>query len=394
MNRLKIKPALSLESRFSPDVIAEVRQIFADEWKAVLEDLTKPVRIYYVRCNTHKITPEDLKKRLQQKYPRVDSCSEVPEALGIPIDGPFNIPITDRFIVVDKQTAESVLQGANVYGPGILSCDTVRVGESVTVISEFGEALATGNALMTTNEILTFRKGLAVQITHRRFHGPQVRELQEFSDGLVYPQSLCAMITSRVLGPQPGETVVDMNCAPGGKLSHLSQLMNNNGRVLGFDRNAEKIAQSRRITATLGCKNVVVSVHDSRYLHLDFPELRADRVLIDPPCSALGLRPKVYDFTTQKRIDNLAEYQKQFIKSASKVVKPGGSIVYSVCTFTSRECERMVEYAVQECNLRVVEQEPFLGSEGLSTFGRAASLCQRFHPHLHDAGYFIAKFER
>ena len=394
MNQLRVQATPSLERRFSADVIANVREIFADEWEVVLEDLTKPVRTYCVRCNTHKIKPAYLRNRLQRKYPRISMCSEVPEALAIPIDGPFHIPVSDRLIVVDKHTAESVLEGAHVYGPGILRCDTVRPGDLVTVISEFGEALASGKALMTTNEILTFRKGLAIQVTHHRFHGPQIRELPEFSDGLLYPQSLCAMITSRVLEPQSGEIIVDMNCAPGGKLCHLSQLMNDNGIVLGFDRNAEKIAQSRETVANLGCRNVVLSVHDSRYLDTDFPDLKVDRVLIDPPCSALGLRPKVYDFTTQERIEHLAAYQKQFIKCASKLVKPGGIIVYSVCTFTSGECEKVVEYAEKECNLRIVEQRPFLGSKGLSTLANSASHCQRFHPHLHNAGYFIAKFER
>jgi 16S rRNA (cytosine967-C5)-methyltransferase len=170
--------------------------------------------------------------------------------------------------------------------------------------------------------------------------------------------------------------------------------MGNSGKILGFDRNAEKIAQSRRIVANLGCGNITLSIHDSRYLHLDFPDLKADRVLIDPPCSALGLRPKVYDFTTQERVRNLADYQKQFIRTASKIVKPAGIIVYSVCTFTSCECERVVEYAQRECGLRVVEQKPFLGSRGLSIFGDSASLCQRFYPHLHEVGYFIAKFKR
>jgi len=381
-------------SRFSLDVIEIVREIFSDDWEKVLEALSRPVRTYYVRCNTHKITPEELKNRLLQRGLRVDFCSAVPEALGLPIDGPFDIPISDQLIVVDKQTAESVLQGANVYAPGIVDCDSVRLGDSVTVVSEFGEALASGDALMTANEILTFRKGLAVRLTHRRFHEPQVRDLPEFSQGLLYPQSLGAMVTSRVLEPEPGETIVDMNCAPGGKLSHLSQLMSNTGRILGFDRNSEKIAHSRRTVANLGCTNVTLSVHDSRYLDADFSNLNADRVLIDPPCSALGLRPKVYDFTTRKRIGNLADYQKQFVKAASKVVKPGGTVVYSVCTFTTQECESIVEYAERECNLRVVEQKPILGSNGLSAFGRSASLCQRFHPHVHEGGYFIAKFER
>jgi len=143
----------------------------------------------------------------------------------------------------------------------------------------------------------------------------------------------------------------------------------------------------------LGCSNVVLSVHDSRYLDTDF-SLKADRVLIDPPCSALGLRPKAYDFTIKKRVESLASYQKQFLRTASRITKPGGTIVYSVCTFTSQECEAVVDFAERECDLRMVEQNPTLGSEGFSTFGKSGPLCQRFHPHLHDMGYFIAKFER
>jgi 16S rRNA (cytosine967-C5)-methyltransferase len=395
MNHLRSTTTqLSLHSKFSSDVIEIAKEIFNEDWKSVLEALTKPVRTYYVRCNTHKITPEELKRRLEKKGLTIAPCRAVPEALGIPIDGPFHITVSDQLIVVDKQTAESVLQGANVYAPGIVNCNSVRPSDSVTVISELGEVLASGKAVMTANEILTFHKGLAVRVDHRKFDGPQIRDLSEFSEGLLYPQSLCAMAASLVLEPRPGETIVDMNCAPGGKFSHLSQLMNNSGRIFGFDRNAAKIVQSRRIATKLGCTNVILSVHDSRYLDLDFPDLKADRVLIDPPCSALGLRPKVYDFTIQKRTEDLAAYQKQFVKTASDVVKPGGTIVYSVCTFTSQECERVVEYAERECNLRVVEQKPLLGSKGLSTFGESASLCQRFHPHLHDAGYFIAKFER
>jgi 16S rRNA (cytosine967-C5)-methyltransferase len=202
------------------------------------------------------------------------------------------------------------------------------------------------------------------------------------------------MATVRVLNPKPDETIVDMSCAPGGKLSHISQLMNNSGRVFGFDRNSEKIRKARQTMISLGCKNVVLSIHDSRYLEKDFPDLTADRVLIDPPCSASGLRPKVYDFTTVDRVESLADYQKQFFKAASKIVRPGGVVVYSVCTFTPQECEEVVKFAEQECALQVVEQNPFIGSKGLSKYGRTGLLCQRFHPHTHEIGYFIAKFMR
>ena len=138
----------------------------------------------------------------------------------------------------------------------------------------------------------------------------------------------------------------------------------------------------------------MLSIHDSRYLNKDFPNLGSDRVLVDPPCSALGIRPKIYDFTTREKINYLAEYQKQFIAAAAKVVRPDGIIVYSVCTFTSEECEQVVKFAEEECGLEAVEQGTVLGTKGLSAYGQTGLLCQRFRPDEHEIGYFIAKFRR
>jgi predicted RNA-binding protein (TIGR00451 family) len=382
------------QTKFSADVVKIMKEVFGSAANAVLEALSKPVRTYYVRCNTLKISPRELIPRLESFGLKVQQNSKIPEALGISLEGPFEVPLNDKKIVVDKHTAESVLQGANVYAPGILNCGSVRFGDEVTIVSEFGEAVGAGKVMMSTNDVLTFRKGLAVRVDHHQFIGPNIRELSEFSEGSLYPQSLAAMVTAHVLDPKPGETIVDMNCAPGGKLSHISQLMDNSGKVFGFDRNPQKIGRARQTLANLGCKNTVLSIHDSRYLHEDLQGFTADRVLIDPPCSALGLRPKIYDFTTMARISGLADYQKQFIKCASKIVKPGGVIVYSVCTFTAQECEEVIKFAEREYGLQVIEQNPFLGSKGLSSYEPTSLLCQRFHPHTHEIGYFIAKFLR
>jgi predicted RNA-binding protein (TIGR00451 family) len=388
-------PSLSsILNRFSADVVKLTEEVYGSETPAVLEALTKPVGTYYVRCNTSKLSAEELLNRLQKREFKVSQHPLVPEALGIQVEGPFEIPSADRRVVVDKHTAESVLQGANVYAPGILNCEGLRVGEDVAVVSELGDELATGTASMGTNDILTFRKGLAVHVKHRRFKAPQVRDLPEFSEGLLYPQSLAAIVTAHALDPQEGETVVDMNCSPGGKLSHISQLMHNSGKIFGFDRNMEKVGQARQTLTRLGCTNVTLSIRDTRYLHLDLVDLQSDRTLIDPPCSALGLRPKVYDFSTLDRVNNLADYQKQFIKAGSKVTKPGGIIVYSVCTYTTQECERAVEFAEHECGLNVVEQKVFLGSKGLVAATPSAIRCQRFDPNVDEIGYFIAKFQR
>ena len=378
-------------SRFSADVVKITEEVYASETPAVLEALTKPVGTYYIRCNTSKISPKELLNKLLGRGLKLYQHPLVPEALSIRVEGPFEIPPAARTVVVDKHTSESVLQGANVYAPGILNCEELRLGEDVAVASELGDHLATGTATMSANDVLTFRKGLAVQVNHRRFTAPQMRDLPEFSEGLLYPQSLAAMVTAHTLDPREGETVVDMNCSPGGKLSHISQLIHNSGQILGFDRNKEKIEQARGTLTRLGCTNVTLAIRDTRYIHLDLPDLKSDRTLIDPPCSALGLRPKVYDFSTADRVNNLADYQKQFVKAATKVTKPGGTIVYSVCTYTTRECEEVVQFAEHECGLSVVEQKLFLGSKRLTP---PSNLCQRFHPHIDEIGYFIAKFQR
>jgi 16S rRNA (cytosine967-C5)-methyltransferase len=380
--------------RFSADVVKVTEEVYGSETPTVFEALMKPVGTYYIRCNTSKITPSELLNRLQGRGLKVYQHPLLPEALGIRVEGPFEIPPAARKVVVDKHTAESVLQGANVYAPGILNCEELRIGENVAVASELGDHLATGTATMSANDILTFRKGLAVQLSHMQFTAPQVRELPEFSEGLLYPQSLAAMVAAHTLDPRDGETVVDMNCSPGGKLSHLSQLMHNSGQILGFDRNTEKIRQARNTSVRLRSANVTLSIHDSRYIHLDLPDLQADRTLIDPPCSALGLRPKVYDFSTVDRVNSLADYQKQFVKAASKITKPGGTIVYSVCTYTKQECEQVVEFAEHECGLNVVEQNLILGSKGITAVTPSAGRCQRFHPHVDEIGFFIAKFQR
>ncbi len=390
---MSTEPLSAMLDRFSVDLVELTEEVYGHKAPAVLEALTRPVSTYYIRCNTNKVTTKDLLVTLEMRGVKVHQHPAIHEALGIEVEGPFDIPSFGPRIVVDKHTAESVLQGANVYAPGILNCGSLKAGDDVAITSELGDVIASGKALMSANDILTFRKGLAIQVTQRRFKAPQIRELPEFSSGRLYPQSLAAMVTGHVLDPQEGEVVVDMNCAPGGKLSHLSQLMHNSGKLMGFDRNAEKIGRARETIMRLGCTNVTLSIHDTRYVHPDF-QLKADRVLIDPPCSALGLRPKVYDRTTLDRVKSLADYQKQFIKAGSKLVRGGGTIVYSVCTYTTQECEQVVEFAERECGLTVVEQKPFLGAKGLTNFAPSGLLCQRFHPHLNEIGYFIAKFER
>ena len=385
---------MSKRFKFSEETLGELLPVYGLQLETVIEALKTPGKRYFVRVNTLKTTPREVATRLTERGFDVSQHELIPEALWVPIQGPFEVPAHSKKVMVDKFTAESVLQGANVYAPGVARCRKIRIGDSVNIIDDEGETLASGIARMNETQILTFRKGLAIEVIESKYRVPSFRETREFQEGLIYPQSFPAMVTSRVLNPKPTDLILDMTCSPGGKLSHISQLMENRGRVIGVDRNRRKVDETMETCTRLGCSNVTLFVHDSRYLSQDFVTLKPDKILVDPPCSALGIMPKVYEYTPKREIEALARYQKQFLEEASRIVKPGGQIVYSVCTLTLQECEQNVLHTSTQCNLSIGAQSPMLGDEAIPLEGKPTEHCQRFHPHKHDAGFFIASLQK
>jgi predicted RNA-binding protein (TIGR00451 family) len=387
---------LSKSYNFSIDALAHLKAVYGDELEKVIRSLKSPGKRYYFRVNTLKATPDEVIERFRSKGFNVKKHPKIEEALYLPVEGPFKVPVVDKRVVVDKFTAESVLQGAHVYAPGIVRCSKIRVNDEVAITDDFGQIVAAGVARMSETEILTRREGLAVEVTHPTYKVPSLRETEEFKEGLIYPQSFPAIVTCKVLDPQPGEKIADIAASPGGKTTAIAQLMMNEGLIYAVDRNREKMEKIKESVNRLGVKNVRLICHDARYLNVDFPEIRVKRTLVDPPCSALGVRPKLYEKAESKEIKALAEYQKQFMKSAAKITESKGIIVYSTCTMTMDENEEVVKFAVEECGLEVEEQEYFFGSPGFESIFPQASLTQRFHPHIHEdcPGYFIAKLKK
>jgi 16S rRNA (cytosine967-C5)-methyltransferase len=385
---------LSNKYKFSIDSLKHLQAVYGFELERVVQALKSPGKKYYFRANTLKASPKEIMKSLKEKGFKVGQHPIIKEALYVPIEGPFEIPIFDKKVIVDKFTAESVLQGAHVYAPGIKKCSKIKKGDLVTITDELNQEVASGIARMDETEILSFRRGLAIEVVYAKYKAPSLRETEEFKSGLIYPQSFPAILACKILNPQPYEEVADIAAAPGGKTGALAQLMHNKGVIYAIDRNKSKIGKLHETIEKLGVTNVKLICHDSRYLDKDFPNLRFQKALIDPPCSSLGVRPKAYENCKSSKIYALSEYQKQFISSVSNSIKPRGIIVYSTCTLTIEENEEIVKFALEKCKLKVIEQDYFFGSPGLAHVVPEAALTQRFNPHLHEdcPGFFIAKF--
>ena len=157
--------------------------------------------------------------------------------------------------------------------------------------------------------------------------------------GAYATQSRASMVPARTLDPEPGERVLDLCAAPGGKTTHLAALMGGEGAVVAVERHAGRAAALRRTCERMHAHSVTVHTGDAAQFRADEP---FDRVLVDPPCSGLGTlqgHPDLRWRVTPQTIETLAESQHAILAAAIGALAPGGTLVYSTCTLSRRENE-------------------------------------------------------
>ncbi|MBE0068318.1 16S rRNA (cytosine(967)-C(5))-methyltransferase RsmB [Thermoanaerobacterium thermosaccharolyticum] len=218
-----------------------------------------------------------------------------------------------------------------------------------------------------------------------------------YKDGLIQVQDEGAMIISKVLSPKPGDMVIDVCSAPGGKTTHLSQLMNNKGKIVAFDVYEHKIDLIKRNCRRLGVDNVDAFVFDSTKVNSEYID-KADKVLADVPCSGIGIIRKKPDIKlknyTKKDFDELNNIQYRILSSSSKYVKKGGYILYSTCTIGKEENINIVDkFLNANKEFKIADIRPFL-PQNLVHFVDDKG-CIQLLPNLNNTdGFFICKMQR
>ena len=162
--------------------------------------------------------------------------------------------------------------------------------------------------------------------------------------GQIMPQSRASMTAARTLEPRAGERVLDLCAAPGGKTSHLAALMGDDGELVAVERHPGRAEALRRTLARMHVTCARVAVADAT--DLPAPGAGYDRVLVDPPCSGLGTlqsRPDLRWRTSPERVADLAPLQAAILRAGAAATRPGGTLVYSVCTISRAESEAVVD---------------------------------------------------
>lgn len=214
-----------------------------------------------------------------------------------------------------------------------------------------------------------------------------------FSEGLFTIQDESSQLVTELLDPQAGEIVFDLCAAPGGKTTHIAERMRDQGHVVAMDISPKGLQRVEENLRRLGLTCITLRLHDARRPLGEF----ADRILVDAPCSAVGILRRHPEARWQKNDDDirfLATRQLEILRNAARWVRPGGILVYGVCTDTREETVELVKrFCEENPSFRLEPAQAFLPRLPEDAFDEEGAL--RISPHRHRLdGFYAVRFRR
>jgi len=226
-------------------------------------------------------------------------------------------------------------------------------------------------------------------------------ESDAFYEGRLYIQNLSSMLAPLILDPRPGEQILDLAAAPGGKTLMMAGMMKDRGRLSAVEPVRERFFRLRANIGRSGATIVHTYMKDGRGIGRACP-LMFDRVLLDAPCSSEAkfslLRPQSYAFWSPRKIKESQKLQRRLILSAWESLKPGGRLLYSTCSFAPEENEAVVDFLLQResgAAILPVDPPPCSATEGVTgwkkkRFDPSLSRTLRILPTSEMDGFFLA----
>ncbi|MGV3487856.1 MAG: RsmF rRNA methyltransferase first C-terminal domain-containing protein [Tuberibacillus sp.] len=218
--------------------------------------------------------------------------------------------------------------------------------------------------------------------------------------GVYYIQEPSAMFVAEVLDPKPGEKVLDLCAAPGGKATQIAAKMETTGLLSTNDINPKRVKALSENVERLGITNAIVTNETPEKLAAKF-ESYFDRILVDAPCSGEGMfrkDPEAMEYWSPEHVKECAIWQKDILDHAYKMLRPGGTLVYSTCTFSPEENEEQIAQFVQRFPDMAIEPIEKIGgvSDGVPEWSNSPipelkNAARLWPHHLKGEGHFVAK---
>ncbi|ANB59445.1 16S rRNA (cytosine(967)-C(5))-methyltransferase RsmB [Anoxybacteroides amylolyticum] len=318
----------------------------------------------------------------REGVPSLDAIADDIERLAVGTSHPYWL--VKRWIAqYGLETAKNMCQ-ANLLPPK----QTARVNTARITVEEAMEKLAEEGVEVTCGEVapeaVKAKKG---NLAHTK----------TFQDGYLTIQDESSMLVARALKPREHERVLDSCAAPGGKSTHIAELMNGTGQVVSLDIHDHKVKLIEEQAKRLHLSNITARVLDSRHASAHFTSESFDKILVDAPCSGFGVirrKPDIKYAKTEADLPALAALQLDILIEVAPLLKAGGTLVYSTCTVDHDENEAVVaeflrQYPEFELDDTLKERMP----QAVRPYVKDGQLC--LLPHYFDSdGFFIASLRK
>ncbi len=232
-----------------------------------------------------------------------------------------------------------------------------------------------------------------------------ITALGYFEQGWLYRQSLASMLPVLALDPHPGERVLDMCAAPGSKTTQIAALLEGRGTLVAVEAVRSRFYKLKAVAAGLGAGNITYCCMDARRFRSK--DALFDKILVDVPCSCetrfKSAEPKTYEYWSLRKIKEMVRKQRGIVLSASRLLNPGGVLVYATCTFAPEENEGVVDWLLRKdkgtwdvvpLDFPGLETTPALTRWEGREFDPRVAHCCRVLPTSKMEGFFMAKLIR
>ena len=223
-----------------------------------------------------------------------------------------------------------------------------------------------------------------------------IERLSGYQEGLFQVHGQASQLVGYLLDPQPGEKILDVCAAPGGKTTHIAELMDDNGQVTAMDRSPKGVAKIRENAMRLELKSIRAIQADMTRQVAVRQQATYDRILVDAPCSGLGTlrsHPEIKWNRDMRDVFRLSELQRKILGQAASCLKAEGILVYSTCTLTAHENEKIVnEFLACHRGFVLEDAASYLPAQAKQLVKEKYFMAL---PHKHDTdGFFAARLRR
>ena len=271
---------------------------------------------------------------------------------------------------------------------------TLRANNIKTTIQELMRNLKENN--IKFERVEWYKDALVIKNAKEK----QIESLEAYQKGLLYLQSLSSMIPPIILNPKPGEKVLDLTSAPGSKTTQMASMMENKGYILANELDKLRCERLKYNIEKQGAKIVEVINQRGEKVGENHRE-EFDKVLLDAPCSGegrfLGNNVSTYRNWSARNVMQLAKLQKKLLKSAYEALKVNGIMVYSTCTLNKKENEKVLDWAINNLNLKLIDINIDIKGkmQGFNeNLDKSIKKAIRILPTKKEEGFFIAKLRK